>query len=152
MGYDTTYSLYVKSPDNFPPISTEQLEHIADCLDKLNVFDEIYRDNNKVCAFINYGCWSTYDNDMETVSRKFPQAIFELYGDGEDRNDFWRNYYFRGAGQYGIGELVYYPDLDFDALLQEAGFTQEDIDPPALRPAGDIANLFSITNGGDGGG
>lgn len=151
MGYETAFSLTVtKIPGTNAPLSDQYLEQIADALDDLGVMEYIEKGKSSVVAN-GYCKWYDYGEDMTELSKKFPQAMFELYGDGEDSDDFWRNYYIAGAEQGGYAQIVY-PALDLDALLLEAGIEKEETDSPPINPGGDLSVLMgvSVDEGGDG--
>lgn len=57
-------------------------------------FDDLYK-------------WYEYDSDMIELSKRFPDLLFELYGDGEDSDDFWKSYYRDGNAQFSKGRIVY---------------------------------------------
>lgn len=40
--------------------------------------------------------WYDHDSDMLTVSKKFPQVVFKLHGEGEENGDEWVSYYKNG--------------------------------------------------------
>ena len=43
------------------------------------------------------GKWYDCDFDMETVSREFPDRVFKVDGDGEERHDEWTKFYCNGT-------------------------------------------------------
>ena len=148
MGYDTYYSLTVKAPDGWVPLSRERLLQIENRI--MEWFEQIMVTDDVLTAD-GWNKWYDHDDDMAKVSEEFPDALFELYGDGEDSNDFWRTYYFGGALQHGEGRIVY-PDLDFNALLSAASdFSEDEMNRQDLQPAGDIDILMGM-KGGDGDG
>lgn len=51
--------------------------------------------------------WYYYEKDMIALSKKFPNLIFELYGDGEDGDDHWVCYFQNGDSQFCFGSIVY---------------------------------------------
>ena len=51
--------------------------------------------------------WNNYEEDMIALSKKFPNLIFELYGDGEIKDDHWVCYFQNGDAQFCSGSIVY---------------------------------------------
>ena len=43
--------------------------------------------------------WYDSDDDMTELSKSFPDCLFRLYGEGEDRDDTWENYYWNGKSE-----------------------------------------------------
>lgn len=52
-----------------------------------------------------------HDQFFKELSEEYPEEIFILKGDGQDRKDFWCKYYKNGRVQEGAGRIVY-PDFD----------------------------------------
>ena len=52
--------------------------------------------------------WYEADEDMCTIAKQFPNSTFVLYGDGEDRDDRWRNIY-RGDKVERGDAIISYP-------------------------------------------
>ena len=53
--------------------------------------------------------WYTHSYDMLELSKRFPDVFFELEGDGEERDDFWKEYYYNGESQFTQGEIAFEP-------------------------------------------
>ena len=43
--------------------------------------------------------WYSHQEDMKAFSKKHPEAIFELSGEGEESGDIWKEYYKNGKMQ-----------------------------------------------------
>lgn len=92
MGYYTQYNLYVQ---NYDWLNETELDDVNSAIEALNIFDG---------GDIRYG-WSAYekwydhDDDMLALSTRFPDVVFQLYGDGEDSEDRWMTYYKNGRCQ-----------------------------------------------------
>lgn len=99
MGYYTNYSLYVES-DNIAPDLFEQIKYEVQ---KMNVLGW------------GWGRWSTYDKwydynqDMLLLSKKFPEVLFYLHGEGDNEEDLWDAYYQNGKVQNCHAEIIYPP-------------------------------------------
>lgn len=116
MGYYTYYSLSVKNEDEFP--IEKQREASLQLAEKFNwrkdyekyieasfyPFSWLSNDSMK---------WYDYNEDMLELSRNFPEAIFVLYGEGEDREDTWRAFYKDGVSIYQRAHFYYDPEPTF---------------------------------------
>lgn len=62
--------------------------------------------------------WYDHDADMLALSKAFPNIVFVLMGEGEDRDDNWISYYKNGVMEICRGTIVYdKPCLDFAIRL-----------------------------------
>ena len=108
MGYYTFYSLSVKNADadSYAKLTNRLIEKEL----VGNVFDHPcpYRQNQNV-IFTSYEERKWYDckEDMIKISEEFPQLVFELEGDGEDKEDYWRAYFHNGDCEECSGNIVY---------------------------------------------
>lgn len=51
--------------------------------------------------------WYDHENDMIEVSKLFPNHAFVLYGDGEDKDDRWKEIFLNGHAAFCQGRVVY---------------------------------------------
>ena len=103
MGYCTSYSLSaepIHKSEAVDPHRNKILdEEVKRCMDG---------DVGGECPdWYCYGRWYDAEQDMEELSRRFPEYLFELHGDGESSDDFWIEYFWNGKSQYCRGEVVY---------------------------------------------
>lgn len=91
MGYYTRYDL------TYQPRSEE--------VDEALVYDAIV--GNLRCD----AKWYSHEKDMEKFSKRFPDVIFELKGDGDDSPDYWVKYFKNGKVKFGKANLVF-PTFD----------------------------------------
>lgn len=97
MGYYTYYSLEVLGTDN--------VDEIIDELREFSVGASYAIDN----LGDSQGSEKWYDNekDMKEFSKKHPEVLFKLKGDGEETDDNWVQYFKNGKTQFCMGEIVY---------------------------------------------
>jgi hypothetical protein len=44
--------------------------------------------------------WYEHDTDMLAYSKKYPNLVFQLFGEGEESGDIWCSYYYNGKKIY----------------------------------------------------
>lgn len=102
MGYYTFYEL------NVADCGTERYEDIE--VDFYNKFGKKF-DLSEEDPFYSLSReelkWYDHENDMIEFSKQHPTVKFELYGDGEDSDDHWVEYFWNGEHQYCGSVIVY---------------------------------------------
>lgn len=123
MGYYTDYTLTASictvSKDsytvaNVPHITAVSLE---DEIEKMNVFDS--------GGDLDYGYyanakWYDWEEDMCLLSKRFPEILFCLHGDGEESDDLWDAYFLDGKCQH-CPAVITYDDFDPAKLCDAKG-------------------------------
>jgi len=116
MGYYTWYSLSVKNENEFP--IEKQREASLQLAEKLKVrknYEEYIKTSVYPFSWVSDDSmkWYEYNEDMLELSKNFPEAIFVLYGEGEEREDIWRAFYKDGAGVFQRAHFYYDPEPTF---------------------------------------
>lgn len=96
MGYYTKYELSTDSSNNL-----EIIEYFRTECDSANYAlnsDGEYQDECK---------WYEHEKDMRDISRKFPETVFTLKGEGEQSGDIWREYYKNGRMQRTEAKIIF---------------------------------------------
>jgi hypothetical protein len=107
----------MKSKDN-TPIDYEAINrafiHIYDeVFEKSTLEDSWVKESIKDYDFINNyyfeesSKWYEFNSDMLKLSEMFPNVVFCLWGEGEDRDDNWRVVYNDGSAASSHGKIVY---------------------------------------------
>lgn len=103
MGYYTCYTLDVKTTDN-------SAEHSK----KFYIIEALRKENeNASCALDEEGLtqsdakWYDSNEELKEFSKKFPDALLVLDGDGENSDDFWIAYFLNGKTQTCLGRMEY---------------------------------------------
>jgi hypothetical protein len=53
--------------------------------------------------------WYNYNEDMKCFSKKYPELIFVIDGNGEEFDDVWKHYFMNGDDQYTRAKFVFEP-------------------------------------------
>jgi len=95
MGYYTHYTFEVKG-EYSPGVKYEDIEAAFNKISSYNLND-LEDDTLK---------WYDCEKDMIQLSLQFPKMIFYLYGDGEESDDEWEAYFYKGVcDQQQVGKL-----------------------------------------------
>lgn len=101
MGYYTSYSLEVLNVEN-------ELE-IIDNLRKTSEYADHALDDEgnteEPCK------WYEHEEELIEFSKKYPDALFKLSGEGEEAGDIWQTYFKNGKKQ-NIKAKVTFEDFD----------------------------------------
>lgn len=114
MGYYTWFSMQarnIKSKEEYESIvQTLKDKEIYEREDTCGVFCESkYYENEHEANFSVYDeCkWYDHEYDMMQVSKMFPDVIFRLSGDGEEREDMWREYFHNGEVEECRAQVIF---------------------------------------------
>lgn len=114
MGYYTDYTLTASTctvgADSYttatiPCITRTGLE---DEIEKMNVFDS---DGDIEYGYYANAKWYDWEEDMCLLSKRFPELLFCLHGEGEGSDDLWDAYFFEGKCQH-CPAVITYEDFD----------------------------------------
>ncbi len=111
MGYYTTYALLSYESERDLIDQKEMKEE-----DTEKMFDWI-KDNASGMRFENLddAKWYKAEDDMTALSIRYPDVIFELYGNGEDSDDSWKSVFYKGKVSSVIEEK-HFPAMNLSAL------------------------------------
>jgi len=100
MGYLTFHELSVFTDDTLTKtINNDKYDEIVELLGKVTDYEDmLFEDTIK---------WYEHDEDMIRLSKQYPDYVFQLDGDGEESDDFWRTYYKNGKKQEVDVKRVY---------------------------------------------
>jgi hypothetical protein len=117
MGYYTAYSIEVYEKDDILAKHACDLLEVNDELDielgkvLLEITDDFssYEKDIRFSELImdDVKKWYDHDDDMIEISKRYPNYVFVLDGNGEDYDDLWRTYYWDGRMQYCPARIVY---------------------------------------------
>lgn len=71
-----------------------------------------YSDNASYALTESGGCsdqlkWYDHEVDMKTFSKRYPDVVFSLYGEGEESGDIWCKYFKNGKYQNAPAKITY---------------------------------------------
>ena len=114
MGYYTYYSMEarnIKDRNQFESMIEElKHDHIYDSEENYAVFcRSTYYDNSHNGYFEadDETKWYEHTYDMVKFSKKFPDVTFCLSGEGEERDDIWREYYHNGEAEECRAQIIF---------------------------------------------
>lgn len=106
MGYYTRYNLTaIDTKTDFP--LTEEMEARV-CARLIAISGDAIYDGNTFDGCLNDELkWYDYHMDMIELSKEFPDIMFMLEGEGEERDDNWRLYVHNGESERVRAMLVW---------------------------------------------
>ena len=126
MGYYTHYKLSIKLPGWATVYEAPKGESAEDILlgdtpwgteQLLPIYRELLKMDSPVLGE-EPRTWYDHQDDMRTISRKFPEILFTLNGEGEEQGDIWKAWFLGGRMQYE------------EATFQIGEFNPEKLDTP----------------------
>ena len=117
MGYDTYYMLKVVNEKDVP-LSRRQdasIRLVEICGEVWDTYKEDIRkrgyDYRGPFDWLSGDChrWYEHERDMLALSREFPEILFCLYGEEEDSDDRWRQFFLNGQECYQQEKFYYDP-------------------------------------------
>ena len=114
MGYYTYYTMEarnIKDEDQYNTIVEEMKKvDLYAFDDHYGVFDSSeYYEVTHDARFDTYDetKWYDHEYDMVKLSKLFPNVIFKLHGDGEEREDMWNKYFQDGKCEECFVHITY---------------------------------------------
>ena len=89
-------------------LTYHKLEIIGDANPEIDYEEEI-----GICSeygnspFYQHVKWYEYENDMRSFSKKYPDLIFVVTGEGEDNDDIWKAYFKDGLMFRAKAQIVF---------------------------------------------
>ena len=110
MGYYTTFKGSVSGPEDSLRRFKEDAEKGLTFSDYDIEFSDFF-DN-----YLRYGetmKWYSHEEDMIALSKKYPNVLFSLQGEGEEPGDIWKAWYRNGRSVTAKAQITFNePDLD----------------------------------------
>ncbi len=100
MGYYTSHSLEIIEGEDY---QTDHKKGIAESSGYGDPFEEECK-------------WYEHEEDMRAYSKKHPNILFKLSGDGEENGDLWHEYY-KGGKMQRCKVVIVYPEYN-EGLLE----------------------------------
>mgnify|MGYP003480903412 FL=1 len=99
MGYCTTFVISVEDGDP----SEGEFDRISHMLETYEDFE--FWGDEWVASDVK---WYDYNDDMQRLSKEFPQFRFYVHGDGDDSDDLWEDHWQDGRYQHCCAEIPPY--------------------------------------------
>ena len=109
MGYYTYFNFCVQDFETLEYIDLKKQDEIFEELNKKYEITDV--DDRDFTAH-----WYDIDENMKEFSKKYPEYLFKIYGEGEDGSlDTYIKYFHNGKMQFCQGSLVY-DEINKDVL------------------------------------
>lgn len=106
MGYYTYYSGEVingPATEKDIALAIDEMCHFSDYPSTIEDIDDVIAGDAMK--------WYDYRENMEAISKKFPDTLIKIHGEGEDSSDLWDAYFLNGKSVVYHAE-IYYPPLN----------------------------------------
>lgn len=101
MGYMTDYNFWIMDFETLQDLDEGTIQEVFSELNKKTEISE-YDDTSFQAT------WYEMEDDMIEFSKKYPDYLFEITGEGEEGTlDVWKEYFHNGKKQYCAGTIVY---------------------------------------------
>jgi hypothetical protein len=108
MGYRTYLSLSVHELDGTPVSEKERTQHENGIA--VSTEDDFFKETPQLLwATGVYFRGLSIDEIMKSYSKRFPNYVFSIHGEGDESGDFWYSHYCQGRMQYCPVQLKYKP-------------------------------------------
>lgn len=112
MGYYTYFTMEAIDTSTNLPLSVEKEKEICKRLWEISE-DAIYEGENFYECLGDTLKWYDHQKDMITLSKEFPEVMFMLEGEGEERDDIWRLYVHNGEWELCTARIEFeVPDIE----------------------------------------
>ena len=105
MGYYTYFEMEMENLDDESNVTEEEVVEALikesawfDSFDRGKDFEELFNDGLK---------WYDWEDDMKAVSLSFPNVVFTLWGRGEEYDDLWKGFFYKGRSFYSPAKIIY---------------------------------------------
>lgn len=117
MGYNTNFDLEILNGDQevrVPITAYDENDKPVTVYKKIYVCEDemkelIQADLGGGYYFDDDCKWYDHEKDMKKFSKKFPEVVFVLIGEGEESGDLWKKYFKNGKMQTAYAQIVYDP-------------------------------------------
>jgi hypothetical protein len=100
MGYYTRHELSIVSGDDY---KTNYQKEIAETADYIDLFSDSVK-------------WYDCEKDMKSYSKRHPQVIFCIDGEGEESGDIWKAY-FQNGKMFKTKAALVFEEFSVDKLI-----------------------------------
>ena len=105
MGYYTYFEMEMENLDDNSNVTEEE---VVEALIKESAWFDRFDSGKDFEGLFNDGLkWYDWEDDMKKVSLSFPNVVFTLMGRGEEYDDLWKCYFYKGRSFYSPAKIIY---------------------------------------------
>ena len=105
MGYYTYFEMEMENLDDNSNVTEEEV--VETLIKESTWFDEWDRGKDFEELFYDGLKWYDWEDDMKAVSLSLPNVVFTLTGRGEEYDDLWRCFFYKGRSFYSPAKIIY---------------------------------------------
>lgn len=105
MGYYTYFEMEMENLDEESNVTEEEV--IETLIEESEWFNRFDREKDFDSFFSDGLKWYDWEEDMKRVSFSFPNVVFILTGRGEEYDDLWRGFFYKGRSFYSPAKIIY---------------------------------------------
>lgn len=136
MGLDRYFTVWFQHPDREPLDDEAYIQRIIDEMVEVTCYDWEDAKQEEPAVSVSGVNWYKCIDDMEYLSKEFPDVLFFLHCDGMGLDDIWEAGFLNGCYDIAVAEI---PELNYQ-YLRRAMKTNEDRHHPWRE------NMDNLTN------
>lgn len=116
MGYETKYKLEVSGELSSKKKIEGEDENgnpawilVTETIDARDLLEEVRANSGYQYLFGESVKWYDHEDQLRYISKKYPNLVFELNGEGEESGDIWIKYFKNGKMQHCEAKITFDP-------------------------------------------
>lgn len=106
MGYYTYFKMEMENLNDESSVTEEEV--VKTLIEESDWFDSRFDSGKDFDGLFNDSLkWYDWEEDMKAVSLSFPNVVFTLMGRGEEYDDLWKGFFYKGRSFYSPAKIIY---------------------------------------------